>query len=401
MGKVVILVALVAFVIAVSGGNLSNNEYVDGEYMIRIDEAKFNTKADVQEFIEHLEGLFKVYVIESYKIGNVRLLYVKGDHEDVMKAEKLSGIKYIERNNVFHVAQCSATAQPGCWGLDRTDQREILDYIETDSPDATYIYGDHMGTSSVVYLADSGIDTEHEDFGTRVQWGFTAGSIPTYGDGNGHGTHCAGIIGSDSYGIAKTVQLIAVKVIRDNGISFTSAIVGGLEYILEDHNLRTDHFGVMAKSVASLTNDGGISDAYDDAAQALVEAGVIVVAAAGNGDMNACDRSPGRVPDVINVGAVDITDTSADFTNFGTCVDIFAPGVAILSTKPDQDNDEGTTGVETGTSMAAAFVTGVVARYQDSLTAAPSPAEVNTNTRPKKYTLQNVPPAISQRSKSK
>ena len=125
-----------------------------------------------------------------------------------MKAEALGEVKYVQHNMIHGIAQteCVSGSANGAWGLDRTDQREALPYSDPTSPDATYIWGDFTGASTLAYVADTGIDIEHSEFGGRAVWGYTAGDIPTDGDGNGHGTHCAGTIGSNSYGIAKTVQ---------------------------------------------------------------------------------------------------------------------------------------------------------------------------------------------------
>ena len=349
-----------------------SQQYVEGQYIVRIDADKFNTKSQVQDLSDLLEERFHVYVIRSYNFNNLKMLYVKGAHADMLRAADIEGILYIQRNQIHHIGQqCEVSSAAGAWGLDRTDQREPLAYSEFDYPDAQYVYGDHTGSTSVVYVADTGIDVEHPEFGGRAVWGYTAGNIPTDHDGNGHGTHCAGTVGSASYGIAKTVSLVAVKVLRDSGLGFSSTIIDGLEWVREDHLRRSEETNTTAKTIINMSLGGGDDDAYDDVTQSVIEDGVVIVAAAMNNNGDACNISPARVPEVITVGAADVTDASAGFSNWGSCVDLFAPGVDILSTVPDQGTD-----FFDGTSMAAPHVAGVVARYMDSMDVAPTPQQV-------------------------
>ena len=366
--KIALLFAFVAVAAAMDGFS-SNQKFIDGQYLISIDETM--TKVQVSQFSEMIEKRFKIYVVKSYDFKTAKFLYVKGEHANVMKANALSSVKYVQRNQIHHIAQCASGSAAGCWGLDRTDQTEALPYTDPLSDSATYVWGVNEGGSTVAYVADTGIDVAHSDFGGRAVHGYTAGEIPTDGDGNGHGTHCAGTIGSNSYGLAKSVPLVAVKVLRDSGFGSTTGIIDGLNWIIADHEARSA--GGMAKSVINMSLGGGADDAFDEAIRNCVNAGIVVVVAAGNSDADACSASPAREPLAVTVGATDVTDTSAWFTNYGTCVDLFAPGVDVLSTTPDQ-----TTSVYSGTSMACPHVVGVVARYQDSQGAAPTPADVST-----------------------
>ena len=363
--KIALLFALVAVAAAMEGFT-SKQKFIDGQFIIRIDESM--TKTQVHEFSSMMEKKFKICVVKSYNLKSAKFLFVKGEYTEVMKAKSLSGVKSVQRN-MIHSIQCTEGSASGCWGLDRTDQVERLSYSDPLFDGATYVWGDSLGSSTVAYIADTGIDVAHDDFGGRAVHGYTAGEIPTDGDGNGHGTHCAGTVGSDSYGIAKAVQLVAVKVLRDSGFGSTNGIIDGLEWIEDDHVSR----GTGAKSVINMSLGGGADDAFDAAVASCVDAGIVVVAAAGNSDANACNSSPAREPSAVTVGATDVTDTSAWFTNYGECVDIFAPGVDVLSTTPEQ-----TTSVFSGTSMAAPHVVGVVARYMDSLGSAPTPEAVSS-----------------------
>ena len=365
------LLAVVCLMAIAIKGFPTEKKYIDGQYLVRIDESMFQTKAQVLDFSEMLEKNFGVYFVKYHDLKTVKLLLFKGDHEKMMEVKNVSGIKYIQRNLIHSVAQtCQDTAAPQVWGLDRIGQRDALPYTDPRSTDAVYEWGEDTGAGVVAYVADTGIDVTHSDFGGRATHGYTAGSIPNDEDNNGHGTHCAGTIGSNSYGVAKEVSLVAVKVLRDSGFGSSGGIVDGLEWILNDHILRTGD-GATAKSVINISLGGGADDAMDDAVQAAIDGGVLAVVAAGNADSDACNTSPARLPEAITVGATSVDDTTWWATNWGPCVDIYGPGDVILSTTPGQSTD-----FFSGTSMATPHVVGVVARYQSSLAAAPSQAQV-------------------------
>ena len=348
-----------------------STEYIPRQYIMRIDENVYNTSVDVQNFLESLENELKIYTVRINTIGSLRLVLVKGEHEDVMAAKNLRGVQYIEQDQVVRLSQCEQQPAPGLWGLDRTDQREALPYSEPISRDGDYTWGEHTGSSAVVYVLDTGIDIEHNDFEGRASWGYTAPEIPNDEDKNGHGTHCAGIIGGTTYGIAKSVALVAVKVMRDSGHGEWASIIDGLDYVVLQHQERSSPDN-QAKSVVNMSIGGFGYTPIDDAVAAAVEEGIVVVVAAGSSAGDACYLSPGREPTAITVGASDINDFSATFSNYGSCVDIFAPGVEILSAMPNQESE-----FLSGTSMAAPHVAGVVARYQDSQAVTPSPEAVS------------------------
>jgi len=343
-------------------GALAARQFVDGQYFLGLKE-----DVDEEALVRILKASYKLELLKSFHIGSMKLILVKGDEADVIRASKLSEVKYWDRNMIFHTQQCAEQGSPGTWGLDRIDQTGQLPYTDPTSTDATYIYGEDDGANTYAYVCDTGIDIDHSDFGNRAIWGMTAGDLRPGTDDNGHGTHCAGTIGSNSYGVAKESTLVAVKVLNALGSGTTDDIVEGLEWVLTDHNSRPD-----ARSVVNLSLGGtGTNLPMEDAVQNLIDGGVTVCIAAGNSDDDACNYTPARVPDAITVGASDISDWSATFTNYGTCLDLFAPGVDILSTTPGENTD-----VYSGTSMATPHVVGVVARYMSSLPSAPSPANV-------------------------
>ena len=148
-------------------------------------------------------------------------------------------------------------------------------------------------------------------------------------DGNGHGTHVAGTIGSASYGVAKSTSLFGVKVLDDSGSGSFSSVIAGIDYVAEDHTSRSECEG---GSVANLSLGGGLSSAVNEAADALVESGVFLAVAAGNSNADAANFSPASAPEAFTVGATDDTDARAYYSNYGSVVDVFAPGTDVLST---------------------------------------------------------------------
>ncbi len=248
-------------------------------------------------------------------------------------------VQMIERDGIV---TRSATQSPVTWGLDRIDQR-------SRPLSGSYSY-DFAGAGVSAYVVDTGILATHSDFGGRVRGGFTAIADGNgTSDCNGHGTHVAGTIAGTNYGVAKSASLVAVRVLDCTGSGTWSGVIAGLDWIAADHA-----FGVPA--VANMSLGGGVSATVDSAVQAVIADGVTVAVAAGNSNADACNTSPARTPSALTVAASDSSDTRASFSNFGTCIDIFAPGVSITSAW-----NNGSTNAISGTSMAAPHVAGVVA----------------------------------------
>jgi subtilisin family serine protease len=245
-----------------------------------------------------------------------------------------------------NLIRTTAGVQAGAtWGLDRIDQRTLP--LST-----TYSYtADGQGVTA--YVIDTGILSTHTQFGGRVRSGNTQiadGRGTT--DCNGHGTHVAGTIGGSTYGVAKAVSLVAVRVLDCTGSGTTSGVIAGIDWAVTDHQAGTP-------AVANLSLGGGFSQALNDAIQRLIADGVTVAVAAGNSNKNACLDSPSSAPNAITVGATDITDVRASFSSFGTCLDIFAPGVNITSSWIGANNS--TLATISGTSMASPHVAGAAA----------------------------------------
>ncbi len=242
-------------------------------------------------------------------------------------------------------------ANPYSWGLDRIDQSNL-------PLDDTYEYT-YTGAGVRVYIFDSGIRKTHEDFGGRATCGLNLIETETCTDLNFHGTHVAGTVGGMISGVAKAVQLVDVKVLDKNGRGTFSGVLTGLEYVIAQKQNNPTIPMVINMSLGGNIILSEIEDAIDDA----VAVGIVVVVAAGNSAMDACEQTPAFVPLAITVGASNMDDTRADFSNFGDCVDIYAPGVDIVSAYHTGDAEYA---YAAGTSMAAPHIAGVAALYLEA-----------------------------------
>ncbi|TQK72404.1 S8 family peptidase [Nocardioides sp. SLBN-35] len=255
--------------------------------------------------------------------------------------------------------RASDTQSPApSWGQDRVDQRNLpLDnaYSWTSS-----------GSGVDAYVVDTGIQLDHPDLGGRAVSGTdTVDGDADASDCNGHGTHVAGTIGGTSKGLAKQARLVAVRVLDCGGSGATSGVIAGLDWVVANHQ-------PGRPAVANMSLGGGASTALDSAVKRVVADGVTMAVAAGNENADSCTKSPARVPEALTVAASDRADARAGFSNRGTCVDLFAPGVDITS-----DWLAGGTNTISGTSMATPHVSGAAALYLSAHPTA-TPAQVAT-----------------------
>jgi subtilisin family serine protease len=261
-------------------------------------------------------------------------------------------VAYIEQD--AHVT-LNTTQSGATWGLDRIDQR--------DRPlNGTYTYTP-TGAGVRAYIIDTGIRFAHNEFGGRAVTGYDAVDGGAADDCNGHGTHVAGTVGGTTYGVAKGVTLVGVRVLDCAGNGTNSGVIAGMDWVANNR---------VTPAVANMSLGGGASTAIDDAVNRMHNAGVTVVVAAGNSGANACNESPARAPNAVTVGSTTSTDARSSFSNWGTCVDVFAPGSSITSSWYSSNT---ATNTIDGTSMAAPHVAGVAALYLQGNTGA-TPATV-------------------------
>jgi subtilisin family serine protease len=267
-------------------------------------------------------------------------------------------VKYVERNGIKHTSEVQANAT---WGLDRTDQVSL-------PLNRQYSYGlTGRGVNAVVI--DTGVDARHPDFGGRVGRGFNAlstGAEDDASDVHGHGTHVAGTIGSKTWGLAKDVTIIPVRVCNAQGQCTDADIVKAVDWVTRN---------VAKPAVVNMSLGGTVdaaTQATEDAIRASIASGITYVVAAGNDSKDACLYSPARMPEVITTGATSQNDRRSFFSNFGTCLDVFAPGSGIISARR---NSTGSTSMD-GTSMASPHTAGVAALLLESVpTATPAQME--------------------------
>jgi subtilisin family serine protease len=251
------------------------------------------------------------------------------------------------------IARTMETTQTNAtWGLDRIDARSGLDQRYTFKVD---------GTGVTAYIIDTGIRTSHNDFGNRASVGFDAFNDGQNGqDCNGHGTHVAGTVGGATWGVAKNVRVVAVRVLDCGGSGTWSGVIAGMDYVTAQKTANPS-----VAMVANMSLGGGANQAVDDATQRMINARVATAVAAGNGNMggrqqDACGSSPARVPDAMTIGATTQSDAKTSWSNYGDCVDWFAPGYQITSAWHTSNT---ATNTISGTSMAAPHVAGVAALY--------------------------------------
>ncbi len=323
---------------------------IQGEYIVvlREEAAALATEADMRSGVPMVETVANdmarahgARVQETFSHA-LRGFVVQADDRSLVRLLMDDRVAFIEENGKVSINQ---TTQPNAtWGLDRIDQRDL-------PLNGTYTY-DTTASNVYTYIVDTGVRPNHNEFGNRVLSGFTAindgrGSS----DCNGHGTHVAGTVAGSVYGVAKAARIVPVRVLGCTGGGSNAGVIAGMDWIAANH---------VKPAVANMSLGGGASTATDNAVTNMRNAGVTVVVAAGNENQNACNVSPARAASAITVGSTTTNDTRSNFSNWGSCVDIFAPGSNITAAWHTSNSALNTI---SGTSMAAPHVAGVAALF--------------------------------------
>ncbi|NEC71272.1 MULTISPECIES: S8 family peptidase [Streptomyces] len=263
----------------------------------------------------------------------------------------------VEQDQRVRLADTTQANAP--WGLDRIDQTSL-------PLSGTYTYPDSAGSGVTAYVIDTGVRITHQQISGRASYGYDAvDGDTTASDGNGHGTHVATTIAGTTYGAAKKAKIVAVRVLDNNGSGTTAGVIAGIDWVTANHS---------GPSVANLSLGGGASTTLDTAVRNSIASGVTYAVAAGNSGANASSYSPARVTEAITVGATTSTDAKASYSNYGSVLDLFAPGSSITAGWHTGDT---ATNTISGTSMATPHVAGAAAVYLANHTSA-TPAQVAT-----------------------
>ncbi|MFK3734976.1 S8 family peptidase [Streptomyces sp. NPDC088090] len=276
------------------------------------------------------------------------------------QARKLAAdpaVKSVVQNRVFTVD--GTQPSPPSWGLDRIDQKAL-------PLNQSYTYPDSAGQGVTAYIIDTGVRISHSDFGGRASNGYDAiDNDNTAQDGHGHGTHVAGTVAGSSYGVAKKAKIVGVRVLDNSGSGTTDQVVAGIDWVTRN---------AVKPAVANMSLGGGVDTVLDQAVRNSIAAGITYAVAAGNDSSNASNYSPARVTEAITVGSTTSTDARSSFSNYGTVLDIFAPGSSITSSWNSSDT---ATNTISGTSMATPHVAGAAAVWLGANPTA-TPAQVST-----------------------
>nr|WP_042191645.1 S8 family peptidase [Kibdelosporangium sp. MJ126-NF4]CEL20204.1 Alkaline protease [Kibdelosporangium sp. MJ126-NF4]CTQ97430.1 Alkaline protease [Kibdelosporangium sp. MJ126-NF4] len=314
---------------------------IPGQYLITLD-----LGSDIDEVLDHF-NIRPMFVYRTVTLGFAARL----TEYQAQFLRHLPQVEAVEQDREIRIdtpQSSSATGEPraaASWGLDRIDQRGL-------PLDGNYS-PNHDGSPVTAYILDTGIQHNHPDFGGRASFGYDAMNDGRRGeDCNGHGTHVAGTVGSATYGVAKRVQLVSVRVLNCDGSGSYSGIIAGFDWVAAN---------ARKPAVLNASLGGPGSSQVDNAANALADSGVFLAVAGGNDSADACGYSPARAARAFTIGATTRNDSYASYSNKGKCIRLLAPGSEITSTWVGSG-----TRVLSGTSMASPHVAGVAALYKQA-----------------------------------
>ncbi|OAL06384.1 subtilisin-like protease [Phaeosphaeriaceae sp. SRC1lsM3a] len=338
---------------------------IPGRYIVKM------KNENLQNLIDTALKLLKQDPAHVYGFGKFGGFAADMADDIVELIRNLPGVEYVEQDAVVKAnlgefetldKRAYTTQSSSTWGLSR------ISHVNRQTGSYAYTYDSSAGAGTCVYVVDTGIETSHPEFEGRATFLANFAGDGKNSDGNGHGTHCAGTVGSKSYGVSKKASLYAVKVLDASGSGSNSGVIAGINYVANDAKTRNCPNG----AVGSMSLGGTKSTAVNSAAANAVSAGVFFAVAAGNEAADASGSSPASEATVYTVGATDSSDRVASFSNYGSIVDIHAPGVSILSTWIG-----GSTNTISGTSMATPHIAGLAA-YILSLEGKKTPAALSS-----------------------